>query len=214
MEGSSRALTEIWCARSADGGKTFAAPRRLHAMEEGALPPSGYAMGLGPMGFLGNDACVAARGPDEVFVCGVEGRGSGSRVLLLRSGDGGASFGEARAVGASPDAAPKIFPSLALLAGHPAVLYYDRRSEPGATATDVWLTWCRGERDVEVCVSGAPSDWSRAKGDREHAMFQRNFGDYITLATDGARWLAAWTDARDGSSRIRARVGSMQAGGK
>ena len=36
-------------------------------------------------------------------------------------------------------------------------------------------------------------------------MIQRNFGDYITLASSGSQLLAVWTDAREGPSRIFAR---------
>ena len=47
--------------------------------------------------------------------------------------------------------------------------------------------------------------WTDVPGDREHAPIQRNFGDYITLAADGPRGVASWTDGRTGEPRIMVR---------
>jgi len=53
-------------------------------------------------------------------------------------------------------------------------------------------------RQARVRLTDNPTDWMVVKGDMEFAPGQKNFGDYISLASDGARFVAAWTDGREG----------------
>jgi hypothetical protein len=54
------------------------------------------------------------------------------------------------------------------------------------------------------------SDWTKVPGDKQFAPIQRNFGDYITLASYGNTFVAAWTDGRDDVPRIYARTLEIQ----
>lgn len=86
------------------------------------------------------------------------------------------------------------------------VLYYDsRHSEPGRPLMDAYLSMGMPGSFSDHRVSTRSTAWPDVPGDREHAPVQRNFGDYITLAADGRRGVAAWTDGRTGVSRIMTR---------
>ena len=58
-------------------------------------------------------------------------------------------------------------------------------------------------------ITTVSSKWEAMSGDEEHAPIQRNVGDYIDIAADGRRFACAWTDGREGSSRIYVRTGSV-----
>jgi hypothetical protein len=54
------------------------------------------------------------------------------------------------------------------------------------------------------------TSWPDVPGDREHAAVQRNFGDYITLAANDLRGVAAWADGRTGEPQIMTRFFSLR----
>jgi hypothetical protein len=108
---------------------------------------------------------------------------------------------------AESNSAPvKIFSSMALIGGRPALLYYNRDDVKSAT-TDVNLSiLSEGIHFETLKLNTESSDWAATKADMKYAPIQRVFGDYITLATDGSSLVAAWTDGRQGVPRIYARV--------
>jgi hypothetical protein len=57
-----------------------------------------------------------------------------------------------------------------------------------------------------VLLSDGPTDRRTIKGDLEYSPGHHNFGDYISLSADDRRFAAAWTDGREGRSRIHVRV--------
>lgn len=213
MEGEKAELTELWLASSTDNGRTFSHARMAYRLTRPVTPPAGYALGLGPAAFISNNAWVACgtevgHSP-RFYVSIAEGGESGSSILLFE--------GLVDSVAASPirvtspaDPSPKVFPSVAVAANVPALLYYDRRLSPGTSGTDVYLS-IRVDRDsfADHRVTLGSTDWDRVPGDREFAPIQRNFGDYIFLAADGSRFIAAWTDGRSGKPRIVTRTGTV-----
>jgi hypothetical protein len=85
----------LWFSRSADGGRSFSAPRRIAGggMEAPARAPS------------------LARGPDRaVYLAWTVGEDESADIRVARSADGGASFGKPRIVAPSPgySDAPKL----------------------------------------------------------------------------------------------------------
>ncbi len=73
--------------------------------------------------------------------------------------------------------------------------------------TDAFLSIGQGDGwSGDIRLTEESTDWSTVPGDRKHAPFQRNFGDYITLAAEGNAFVAAWTDGRTGRPRILTRT--------
>jgi len=206
MEGKGMKVTELWSASSSDGGKQFGAPSRVHRLAAPMPDPKGFAIAYGPYSLSGCDACLAAISDTLHLTC-VEGAGGGSRILLFSSADRGKTWSTPESVGKSPDRALKIFPSLALAGAKPAVLAYDRRTAPDGARTDVFLS-VRTAAGVyeDIQLNTVSTDWLKVPGDMDHAPIQRNFGDYISLASDGRGLVAAWTDGRSGLPRIYTRV--------
>ena len=80
-------------------------------------------------------------------------------------------------------------------------------NNPKNSLTDVFLSVLVGElyfRDAKI--NTVSTDWTEAPGDRKYAPIQRNFGDYITLASHDHLLVATWTDARSAPSRIYTRT--------
>ena len=68
------------------------------------------------------------------------------------------------------------------------------------------LSLSKGVGPDQTVFDPGPTDWTTVKGDMEYAPGQHNVGDYVSLASDGLRFVAAWTDGRDGRSRIHVRL--------
>jgi hypothetical protein len=87
-----------------------------------------------------------------------------------------------------------------------AILHY-YRGDTADTLTDVYVSVAVGGGDFQnIKLNTISSDWAKVPGDRQFAPIQRNFGDYITLASHGHVFVATWTDGRDGVPRIYART--------
>ncbi|MCI0486243.1 MAG: glycoside hydrolase [Blastocatellia bacterium] len=202
--------SEIWFARSRDGGKSFSVATQAYRLKRPFTPPKAYRMALGQMANISNDISLASvnnpSGGALYYFSFVEGTEKGSDVLLVSydaktekwSAPIPLSKGEAGAV--------KIFPSMAIIGRSPALLYY-KRNDASSTITDVYLSiLSEGEHFESLKLNTVSSDWATTKGDKKYAPIQRIFGDYITLASDGNILVAAWTDGREGAPRIYARV--------
>jgi len=215
-EGGAQGLTEVWAARSSDGGETFEPARRIHRLGQALRPPLGYRMAYGQMGHIGTDVGLEPRGEDgdpaQLDLVTVEGRGSGSRLLHLDSADGGTAWSEPTPVGTGADDVVKVFPAMARIGGRLGVLYYDRRHDfDQETSTDVYLSLRAGSGEWEdYRITTVSSTWDAMTGDEELAPVQRNVGDYIDIVADGRRFACAWTDGRGGESRIYVRTGSIE----
>jgi len=211
IEGGAMNLDEVWYAISQDGGISFSAPNMVYKLKESLKPPSGYSLGVGPAAFISNNVWLACRknekGHSTFYLTCVEGAEKGSRILLFTLKSGEKTWSKPIRVGNSPDKAVKVFPSLAMAGSRPAILYYDRRNNPHTSLTDVYLSVLVEElyfRDAKI--NTVSTDWTKAPGDKKYAPIQRNFGDYITLASHDHLFVATWTDARSGASRIYART--------
>jgi len=204
MEGA----REVWWTESFDSGVNFDPARRLHTLARPVDPPEGYALGVGPAAEIANGPWLGADSSGGAYLTIAEGtEQGGTRILLFHRSAGAPEWTSPTVVGKSPDSASKVFPSLAVTDLGPAVLYYDRRGDPQGANTDTYLsvTTANGAWE-DVRLSERSTNWLEAPGDPEHAMIQRNLGDYITLANDGNTLLAAWADAREGPSRIYCRI--------
>lgn len=211
IEGGAMNLDEVWCAISQDGGITFSAPNMVYKLKESIKPPSGYSFGVGPAAIINNNVWLACRKNENCnstfYLTCAEGAGKGSRILLFTLKSGEKTWSKPIRVGNSPDRAAKVFPSLAMAGSRPAILYYDRRNNPRAPLTDVYLSiLIEGLRFQDFKINTICTDWTKAPGDRKYAPIQRNFGDYITLASHDHLLVATWTDARSGPSKIYART--------
>jgi hypothetical protein len=209
-EGTGVDLREIWWTESEDGGQTFAPPALLFRSKESLQPPKGYAMGLGYRSAIVSLPCLTRSGGpgnESIYLSYAEGVGSGSRVLLFTLPAGGKSWSQPVPVGESPERAIKIMPSVAAIGSIPAVLYYDRRDDPDGALTDVYLSILdEGAKFQDLKLNAVSTDWTKTPGDKQYAPIQRNFGDYISLASDGDLLAAAWTDGRGGVPRIYMRT--------
>jgi hypothetical protein len=210
MEGAGSKVAELWAASSSDDGRTFGAPVRVHRLAAPLPDPKGFSIGPGPFTLTSCDSTLAATSAaeDATFhlVC-AEGAGRGARALLFASTDGGRTWSGPEPVGTVEGDTLVLFPSLAEAAGRPAVLAYVRPDASSSTLTRAELRFRRAAGDWETAVlSSVPTAWEAVPGDAKWAPIQRNFGDYVTLASDGRRLVAAWTDGRTGRPRIETRV--------
>jgi hypothetical protein len=214
MEGSTAGLRELWIATSRDAGNAFSRPKLLYRLNRPVAPPSGYALGVGPAGFISNNAWLACRPSDVLrqpvfYIAAAEGGHAGSSILLLQ-GPIDRIVATPLAVNAPLESPTKVFPAVAVVGDLPAVLYYDRRLSPGTSLTDVFLSIQDPNGGfADFRVTTRPTDWQQVAGDRALAPVQRNFGDYIFLAAEGDRLVAAWTDGRTGRPRIMTRAGRV-----
>ncbi|MDH3457058.1 MAG: glycoside hydrolase [Gemmatimonadota bacterium] len=214
LEGAGIILDEVWSAWSDDGGRSFFEPTKVRDLEGAASPPPGYALGVGPAADIANNAWVACSdgAPPLFHLTYTEGRVAGSVVLYqqARSDADGLRWGQPDIV-AGADSVWTAFPSVSVLDEGIGILYYDsRHSEASRPRMDVYLSIGSGGRFEDHRLTTVSTSWLDVPGDREHAPVQRNFGDYITLAADGQRGLAAWTDGRTGVPRIMTRRFSLR----
>jgi hypothetical protein len=209
-EGNSSNPTEIWFAGSKDGGKSFSVAAQAYQLKRPFTPPTAYRMGPGQMATISNDASLASvtnsSGGITYYLSFVEGSEKGSDVLLMSYDAKSQKWSDPIRLAESNSAPVKIFSSMALIGGRPALLYYNRDDVKSAT-TDVNLSiLSEGIHFETLKLNTESSDWAATKADMKYAPIQRVFGDYITLATDGSSLVAAWTDGRQGVPRIYARV--------
>jgi hypothetical protein len=214
-EGSGTDLNEIWWTQSEDGGKSFASPNMLFKNRERLQSPKGYAMGYGYPSVIMNLpslACGTSHSGSATFylVC-LEAVAKGSRVLLFTLTANEKIWSQPVQVGKSPDNAIKVMPFIAMAGSKPAVLYYDRRNNPDESLTDVYLSLFKeGTKFEDIKLNTISTDWEKTLGDKEYAPVQRNFGDYITLTSNGKLMVAAWTDGRSGVPRVYVRTIEIQ----
>jgi hypothetical protein len=209
MESERVGLDQIWYAASKDGGQTFTHPALIYDLKESLRPPKGYSLGVGPAGFISNNVWLTSihsvSGSTVFYLTCAEGSGPGSDVLLFRLTDGEVKWSQPARIDGGQDSA-MLFPALTRAGAMPAVLYY-YRGDADSTLTDVYLSaMLASGRFESMRINTKSTDWTRVAGDKQNAPVQRNFGDYITLASSDNLMIATWTDGRDGVPRIYARV--------
>ena len=209
-ESDSSNATEIWFARSKDGGKSFSVAAQAYQLKRPFSPPKAYRMAYGQMSDISNDTSLASvtnsAGGTAYYLSFVEGTEKGSDVLLMSYDMKTQKWLELMRVTGNDTGAVKIFSSLAIVRKGPALLYYSR-NDARVTTTDVYLSLVsKGRQSETLKLNTASSDWAATKGDMKYAPIQRIYGDYITLAGDGNSLVGAWTDGREGVPRIYARV--------
>jgi hypothetical protein len=214
LEGGGLTLDQVWSAWSTDAGKSFSAPLKVRSLERSVAPPPGYALGVGPAGFISNNAWLACSdGALPVFhLTYSEGRVAGSVVLYqqARLDAGRLQWGRAYTV-AGGDSVWAFFPSVAVFDERVGVLYYDsRHSGTSHPLMDVYLSVGSAGSFGDHRLTTVSTSWPDVPGDREHAAVQRNFGDYITLAANDLRGVAAWADGRTGEPQIMTRFFSLR----
>ena len=152
--------------------------------------------------------CGANDSGDVTFYLGwIEAVAKSSRVLLFALSSDKETWSQPVQVGGDPDLPIKVMPFVATVGSKPAVLYYAQRNSPDGSLTDVYLALLReGTKFEEIKLNTISADWTKTPGDKEYAPVQRNFGDYITLASSGNLLVAAWTDGRSGLPRVYART--------
>jgi hypothetical protein len=212
LEGASYVLNELWWTMSLNGGQRFERPELLYRLRHTNPPaPKGYNMssGLGPV-ILIDPPSLAVRatrqGKTTIDLVCAEATAQGSKILLFEFDRENNTWSTPDPVGQSPDSAYKIFPSISSNAGSRAVLYYDRRNDNGISITDVYLTALRNDARIDVKLNGASTVWETTAGDSLYAPVQRTFGDYITLTSYHDKYLATWTDGRNGKTAIYSRL--------
>lgn len=209
-EGDSSNATEIWFSRSIDGGKSFSVGALAYQLRRPFTPPRAYRMGPGQMADISNDTSLASvnnsPGDTTYYLSCVEGTEIGSDVVLMAYDAKSQKWSAPVRVPADSKGTVKIFSSMALIGGRPALLYYQRNDVSDAI-TDVYLSILTERNHFEsMKLNTESSDWAATKGDMKYAPIQRIFGDYISLASDGRSLAAAWTDGRQGMPRIYARI--------
>lgn len=196
----SKDSTALWRAISEDRGKTFSQSGRLCSGKPSSTI-SGYVMGIS------QDALT-------LYIPNFEIRGSGQRdddvVVVDLPTENGYEVDEGvlpsgRLTGLFPASRSSFFPAVAGTAYGLAVMAYCRPAE--TTVTNVCLSIPTKDQKRRVLMLNSKStDWSRVPGDHDAAPVQRNFGDYISLASAGGYLVAVWTDGRSGVPRVFSRV--------
>jgi len=177
----------------------------------------GYSLGPGPDAFIQNDVtltCFASPGElPRVQLSAVEGvsdsagRPTRSRILRWERRLGSDQWAGPQDITYSDGLATRVFPSAAATSSTVATLFYEHNIHGTRTQVDVILLVedSAGHRS-RVRLSDQATDWVAIRGDNAYSPGQHNFGDYISLTTDGVRYAAAWTDGRDGRTRIHVRI--------
>lgn len=210
MEGGGLSLNQVWYAMSKDGGRSFTSPSMIYRLKDSLRPPKGYALGVGPAGFISNNTWLSniSRGRDitTFYLACTEGEGKGSRILLFTLAPGADTWSRPMQLGESAGALVRVFPSMTTAGEKLAILHY-YRGDTADTLTDVYFSVLVGGGSFQhIKMNTISSDWAKVPGDKQFAPIQRNFGDYITLASHGNVFVATWTDGRDGLPRIYART--------
>jgi hypothetical protein len=208
----------VWTAEADRAGAEFGPPRRIYPLAAPLPVPPGYALGLGPMSRIPNNAFLACRptdGGDRLTLTFAAPTGSGddgetavrSRAAYLSAAAGEGPLHWQEAAPASDGTGRfQAFPTLAATSYGVASAWYDWRNAEHAVGTDVYFALRRDEGVAEFRLTDVPTAWTRVPGDPQHAVVQRNVGDYISMDGEGRRWVVAWTDGRSGRSEIRVRV--------
>lgn len=210
MEGGGTTLNEVWYARSADGGSTFAPAERLHTIKNLLITLPGLKIGLGvPFLVPGNVWMSSFSGgkPSATVLAIHEATTTGSRILVLQVPNSGPVKAEPVELASADPAKFRFYPTLASTTAGVIAAYYDRRDATSATLTDVYCTYMTPDlKQASIRLTTASTDWDKTAGDKEFAPIQRVFGDYITVCADGDRAFAVWTDGRSGAPRIMGRL--------
>lgn len=202
---------ELWCAESPDRGRTFSPARRLHRAARHMPAPPGYRMGPGPYSAAPNYASLAAdEGRGLIHLVAADPAGEeGSRILHWSYDVARRAWNDPGVVGGGPGLGTKVMASAAVASDGLLVLYYDQR-RAGEGHTDVRLSSRARQEWRDTPVTTVSSDWTAMPpGETFEPPFQKNAGDYISLAADGGRFVAVWTDGRRGEPRIWARAGHI-----
>lgn len=210
-------LNEVWSAESRDNGKVFSPPALYFRLTQTVKVPRGYSLGPGMQnGFINNDVGVSCAPPlwrqrANLLVTLDGGQDSlglpFSHVLLFASGTAGNSSPALINLTKDDGKLLRVFPSFATTSRTVGVLYYEVAQDAARTLVEPILR-IRDEagKASRVLLAEQPTDWRTMNADLEFATGQANAGDYISLASDGTRFVAAWTDGREGRSRIHVRV--------
>lgn len=131
-----------------------------------------------------------------------------SSILLFEYNLSNKSWEQPRKVGEVQSSYSRIFASNSNIGKYPAILYYDRRAckSEECAITDIYLSVLNDEKWSDFKINTESTDWQFVPGDEKYAPIQRNFGDYITLASDGDKLIAVWTDGRKGNTQIYSRI--------
>jgi hypothetical protein len=207
LEGSSYILDEVWWTMSSNRGGTFQKPQLLFALHYTSPPaPLGYNMsnGLGPVILIDPPSIAFTQGSVSL-VC-MQPTDPGNKIALFRFDSAKNAWMYQQPVGQSADSTTKFFAALCATPTTKAVLYYDRRNAGGTSLTDVYLTLMDHEKSQDIKLDDNPTQWEATQGDSANAPVQRVFGDYITLTSHANRYLATWTDGRNGYTAIYCRL--------
>jgi hypothetical protein len=198
FEGGGMDLDRCVAASSTDQGKTFTAPSAVFK-RGGPIPtPAGFRMAPGPATVGMNDVRLKFDDKGVVWLATLDVAQGKPTIVLFSSRDGSAWT----PVDQRPAIEGAFFPDLAIVGGVPIVLSYGVAN--GLTHC------CLLRADQRIQLSTAGTDWQKTAPDQASAPIQRNFGDYISLATQDDRFAAAWTDGRGGVPRIRVRTGRLR----
>jgi hypothetical protein len=188
--------------KSTDAGATF--PTKVTAatfVETAFSPPAGYNRNTAAdFPAVAVDVSGGSHTGD-VYIVFTEGDRDIRDVKLVRSTDGGATFGPPVRLNDDPAGSDQFFPSVAVdpTDGQLTALWYDRRLNPGTAATDVFVTQSNDGATSfvpNVRVTDTSSSWFVADDGIP------NFGDYLNAAVDGAAIYAVWTDGRLGDPDV------------
>lgn len=206
----------VWIAMTAADATDLAPPVPVHPMTSPLPVPPGYSLGLGQMSRIPNNAWLACRSGTEradrlllAFAAPVDhpdGVGSVAMRMSASTGTGALRWEGPDPVSVGVPGLYQAFPAIAPTPHGAAVAYYDWRHASEQAGTDVYLSLETGRDTRDVRVTTASTRWPDLPGDPDHAVIQRNVGDYLALAADGHRLAVAWTDGRSGRSQVMVRI--------
>jgi len=208
MEGAGNVATEASVASAPKWDRPFEPAHAAYRLTVSPKAPNGQAMAGyrdGAYGLFHYDTGLnVTRG--EVQLSLVEGTKLGSRVLVLRSKNGGKAWGKPIEVSALFPSGSNSYAAVCPLKNEVTVLYYHQEANATDGSTDVIMTSLSQDASFSATVSSQPTPWKNVLGDAKRAPIQRVFGDYISVANNGKDELyAAWTDGRAGGSTIMVR---------
>jgi hypothetical protein len=219
---SSNPETDVWLAKSTDGGDSFGAPAHVAtivAFDSGQFSGNGFVdCGDGPsacpMGFTYSrftTAPAVAADASGVHVVWNAELPSGQSKVFVRNSPDGTSWPTPATTLDTVATGHQWTPDIASASGTITVVFYDSRADPayapnipfgntagGQNSGNVVLTWVatstNGTSWTENQLTNAGSNF----GWETHGSRRVGFwGDYIYVSAAGSTTVAAWTDSRD-----------------
>src|SRR4051794_16833432 len=192
-------LDPLWTSSSSDGGATWQAPVLAAKARPLSHTFAGDAFRNVPLLSL-----AAGRDGGRFLAFAAEQPGRGADIRLVRSGDGGATWGEPITVNQDASAADQFQPSVAVAGREVAIAFLDRRLDPANAFADEWLARSRDDGATWSETRLSHDSWDPAIG-APRSPTGELLGDHQALVADRCSIVALAADSHLANPRTRDR---------